>query len=293
MQMLIEVRLAIAVVSGFAAACVAGRTAGDTADSSPASEPARGLSSQGSSGERGINTDGGKQPAGDDRAATMVGGKSEPPGGSDPRVSIDATVQGGAGGGSSSPSSSDAGSPSDTGVASGPSDGGTSDIPGARQWLGRWTGMATYRVAEGPPDLATGLPTLVGKAISIELRVDDYRPNEDSGWTYIDGRISADHCLLSASFTGQIFGGDDLSSVAQPRISLTAVGESDIGQVVLLTLAGQRTSPSGASSASREPFGGTLNLSSMDRRPPCTQSGLPFELSPIERITRSVVDGPR
>ena len=235
-------------------------------------------------GAAGAGLPGGTDPGGAGGAGAVEPGALDPGGGvGGPVGGPPGGVGGGASGaptGGSTGGALGGGSPTPAGGVVGGGAGASGPSADARQWLGRWTGNAAFETI----DVSMGFPTVMKGSIPVEIRLDDYRPNDDSGWVHVSGRISIGHCLLSAALSGQIFRGDDLSSVPEPRLSITAVGESDVGQVVLVSLAGQRTAPT--SSPAGELVNGTLNLSSMDRRPPCTSSGLAFTISPVELVTR-------
>jgi hypothetical protein len=142
-------------------------------------------------------------------------------------------------------------------------------------WLGRWTGTADYQVVEPPDPLSLNpdMPVVVTKNIPVEIRVDHYEEDPTSGWASIDGRISIDYCLLSAQFGGQVFTGDELSRVLEPRLSLNAAGESDQGQIVQVRLTGQRSGWQRGGMVA-----GTLSFGSYDKRTPCTADNLGFRI---------------
>lgn len=146
-------------------------------------------------------------------------------------------------------------------------------------WLGLWRGSVDYQV-EGPPDPLSDdpfTPTVVNKNLDVQLRVDHYEEDPTSGWASIDGRISIGYCLLSAPFGGQIFTGDELSRVPEPRVSLSAAGESDLGQIVQARLIGQREGwhTDGVLGGT---LAGTISFGSYDKRAPCTADNLLFRV---------------
>jgi hypothetical protein len=89
----------------------------------------------------------------------------------------------------------------------------------------------------------------------------------------VEGRMGISFCLLSANLSGRIFRGNDVSPVKEPLLSLTAVGEGDTAETVLVNVSAKR---SGSGTAAT--IGGIMSLSSKDPRQPCSLSGLKFRL---------------
>jgi hypothetical protein len=172
---------------------------------------------------------------------------------------------GGAGGGSG-------------GGAGGDEDAGQPLPPESKKWMGRWTGHVDYQVPDGI-DFWTGDTTWATRNSPLELDVGGYEKSENPGWGVISGRISAGTCILSTTFEGQVFEGDDLSPIKKPILSLGVLGQTTAALTVHMMLAGNRSVGTPAL------ITGTISFSSQNVPDPCGRKSLAFTLEPLDLTT--------
>jgi hypothetical protein len=147
-----------------------------------------------------------------------------------------------------------------------------------QQWIGRWSGSLNFQVLEEDP-MAPEPGTLiyVTKVLPLEMRIERYHEDGETGWAVLEGRVAIGHCLVSTQFSGQVFRGDELSQVTTPRVSLTAAGESSRGLMVSARLAGELAKGGGG-------ITGLLSFASYDATPPCAGDNMQFRLEAVETI---------
>jgi hypothetical protein len=147
----------------------------------------------------------------------------------------------------------------------------------AQAWVGRWSGSLNFQVFEDDPTaVEPGTQILVQKNLPVELRIEHYREDGETGWASLEGRMALGHCLVSTQVSGQVFRGDELTQVPAPRVSLTAGGESQRGLMVSARLAGEQK-VAGL-------IEGALSFASYDGTPPCAGDNLKFRVEAVESV---------